>query len=105
MGALRNTSLYFEAPDRAFTSETPPVEVVAFMESGSSFFFSSLRTTVLKAVVHSKRGLSGTSKCRDTFGRGPEGSVLRPVPDRPLFEWTAARASARTLSASQPPGD
>jgi len=22
----------------------------------------------------------GTSKCRDTFGRGPEGSVLRPVP-------------------------
>ena len=41
MGALRNTSLYFEAPDRAFTSETPPVEVVAFMESGSSFFLLS----------------------------------------------------------------
>ena len=23
---------------------------------------------------------TGTSKCRDTFGRGPEGPVLRPFP-------------------------
>ena len=83
MGALQNASLHFDAPDRPFTREPPPLR--GLRRSWKAGFFSSLpllllffsffgvRAPRIKAVARSRKDLGGGVKIQGCILKSAHG--------------------------------